>query len=288
MRRLLAPAIAAALALAAATARAEPYDIDLRDLGDPQTDPGALARFGVLSSDLALALTAAVLTPASTTGHSGWDVGLEAAYVGVHPDPVSGASPWRTIAPPPHELLVSSFRVRKALPYSFEVGGRIMNVSQSNFWAGQLEVRWALNEGFHNLPDVAVRMAHTQLFLQRDWNLSATDFDVSVSKAFPFLGVLTLTPYLAARFTYVDASSDVIVFTPNSGPPQDDVTNASQFPNFRSTFIRTTLGCRMRTYLVSVAVEATYSLGGEQGGGVYPTYDVPASFGGAFRLGFEF
>ena len=289
MRRLLAPALAAALALVPATARAEPYDIDLRDLGDPSTDPTALARFGILSSDLALALTAAVLTPASTTGHSGFDVALEGAFTGVHPEPVGGSSPWQTIAEPPHELLVSSIRVRKALPYSVELGGRVLNVSQSNFWAGQIEARWALNEGFHNLPDLAVRAAHTQLFGHRDWNLSATDFDVSVSKSFPFLGVLTLTPYLAARFTFVDASSEPIVFTPNAtGDPQQDVSLASQFPNFRSTFYRTTLGCRMRTYLVSMALELTYSGGAEQGGDEYPTYDVPSSFGAALRLGFEF
>jgi hypothetical protein len=289
MRRLLAPALATALALVPATARAEPYDIDLRDLGNPETDPTALARFGILSSDLALALTAAVLTPASTTGHSGFDVALEAAYTGVHPDPVGGSSPWQTIAESPHELLISSIRVRKALPYSVELGGRILNVSQSNFWAGQIELRWALNEGFHKLPDLAIRAAHTQLFLHRDWNLSATDFDVSVSKSFPFLGVLTLTPYLAARFTFVGASSDPIVFTPNgTGDPQQDVSLAAQFPNFRSTFFRSTLGCRLRTYVVSMAAEVTYSGGGEQGGDEYPTYDVPSSFGGAFRFGFEF
>jgi hypothetical protein len=289
MSRLLAPALAAALALVPATARAEPYDIDLRKLGDPSVDPTALARFGILSSDLALALTAAVLTPASTTGHSGFDFALEGAFVGVHPDPVGGSSPWQTIDTPPNDLLVTSIRVRKALPYSVEMGGRILYVSQSSFWAGQIEGRWALNEGFHNLPDLAVRVAHTQLFGHRDWNLWATDFDVSVSKAFPFLGVLTLTPYLAARFTFVGASSEPIVFSPNtSGDPQQDVSNASHFPNFSSTFFRATGGCRLRTSVVSMALEVTYSGGGEEGGDAYPTYDVPSSFGGALRFGFEF
>jgi hypothetical protein len=289
MRRRLAPALAAALALLPGVARAEPFDIDLRDLGNPATDPDALARFGILSSDLALALTSAVLTPASTTGHSGWDVALEAAFVGVHPEPVGGSSPWQTIAAPPGELLVTSIRVRKALPYSVEMGGRILYVSQSSFWAGQIEGRWALNEGFHNLPDLAIRAAHTQLFGLPEWNLAATDFDVSVSKAFPLLGVLTLTPYLVGRFTFVHASSEPIVFTPNtSGDPQQDVSNASHFPNFRSTFFRATGGCRLRTYSVSTALELTYSTGGSKGGGAYPSYEVPSAFGGAVRLGFEF
>jgi hypothetical protein len=289
MRRLLAPTLAAALALLPGAARAEPYDIDLRKLGDPATDPDALARFGVLSSDLALALTSAVLTPASTTGHSGWDFALEAAYVGVHPDPVGDRSPWQTTGPSPSELLVTSIRTRKAFPYSVEMGGRVIYVSQSNFWAGQIELRWALNEGFHNLPDLAVRAAHTQLFGQPEWNLAATDFDVSVSKAFPLLGVLTLTPYLAGRFTFVHASSEEIVFTPNaSGDPQQDLSNASHFPNFRSNFFRATGGCRLRTASVSTALELTYSAGGSKGGDGYPTYEVPSAFGGAFRFGFEF
>lgn len=278
MRRLLAPALAAALA-AASTARAEPYDMDFRKLGDPATD-AAKARFGILSSEMALALTGAVLQPGSTTGHSGFDFALEGYYVGIHPD-AAGPGTWPVRAEEaPHELFLPSFHVRKAFPFSLEMGGRIIWVSQSSYAAAQVEGKWALNEGSRHVPDLAVRVAFTSLFGHRTWNLSTTDLDVTVSKAFPVNGVLTLTPYLAARFTFMKASTDVMVY--------ETITPPAAYPNLRSTFYRTTLGVRLKTYAVSIAAEATRFGGAEEGGDDYPEYDVPSSWGGAARFGFEF
>src|SRR5512138_2723893 len=166
MRRLLAPALAAALALTATTARAEPYDMDFRWLGDPTT-PEARARFGVLSSEMALAMSGHLLQPGSTTGHSGFDFALEGYYVAVHPD-AAGPETWPVVAEQkPHELFLPAFHVRKALPFSFELGGRVIYVSQSSYTAAQMELKWALNEGSRRVPDLAVRVAHTTLLGQR-------------------------------------------------------------------------------------------------------------------------
>ena len=104
--------------------------------------------------------------------------------------------------------------MRKALPFSLELGGRMIYLSQSSYFGAQIEGKWALNEGFHVLPDLAVRVAHTQLFGQRDWNLGATDLDLMISKRFGVNGVTSFTPYLAARFTYVGASSETMDFGP--------------------------------------------------------------------------
>lgn len=322
-------ALAAALALASSAALAEPYDIDLRKLGPPDVavwnaiasgnsltlDPaqagGAAAdarmRFGILSSEMALALTSASLSPGTTTGHSGFDVAVEISQRGVHPDPVGGnpiapaASPWAIrSATPVHELSLASVHVRKALPFSFELGGRFIYPAQSSYFAGQLEVKWALNEGFRWVPDVAIRAAHTQLFGVQTWNLSATDVDITVSKAFGVNGVMSVTPYVVGRITFVHASSDAMVFTnagtmyfppPNDNPatPQrEDLAQTAAFPGFDANFARTTLGLRVKTYAVSLAAEATYSFGGKKGGGAYPDFDVASAWGAAARLGFEF
>ena len=151
----------------------------------------AKTRFAILSAETALALSSAILTPASTTGYAGFDIDLEAAYVAVHPAdgrvhlvrPRLAASfeprgPWQTRSMTPHELFLPSVHVRKALPFSLELGGRMIYLSQSSYFGAQIEGKWALNEGFHVLPDLAVRVAHTQLFGQRDWNLGATDLDL--------------------------------------------------------------------------------------------------------------
>ena len=93
MRRTLAPALAALALLGASPASAEPLDFESREarrsgpggvrrigteLGlDPSSyDADLLARdarvrFAVLSTETALALSSALLQPASTTGHSG-------------------------------------------------------------------------------------------------------------------------------------------------------------------------------------------------------------------------
>jgi hypothetical protein len=336
MRRLLAPvAVAAILSLPPAPAAAEPLDLDLAQLGAPSADvwkrlaevqdtpfvlsdgdaallaSEAKTRFAILSVDTALALSSAILTPASTTGYSGFDVSLEAAYVAVHPQTVGSASfgsppvfeprgPWQTRSLTPHELFMPSVHVRKALPFSFEAGGRMIYLSQSSYFGAQVEGKWALNEGFRVLPDLAVRAAHTQLFGQRDWNLGATDLDLMVSKRFGLNNVTSLTPYLAARFTYVRASSETMDFGPRraGGTTATDAADLrstqAAFPKLRTGFYRTTVGLRFTSHVVSLAGEVTYFAGATRDGEAnpaadeYPDFHVPSSWGGALRAGWEF
>src|SRR5690349_4054479 len=99
MRRLALLAAAVLAVATAPSARAEPLDVDLSRLGAPDpavwttmgasADPNALARsarqrFAVLSTELALALSGAILQPASTTGHTGFALDLEAGMSTVH------------------------------------------------------------------------------------------------------------------------------------------------------------------------------------------------------------
>jgi hypothetical protein len=319
MRRKLALVIATLLP--AASALAEPLDIDLGQLGAPKASvwtaagfgsdanlaaADAQARFGMLASELTLAVTSSLLTPGSTTGHTGFDIALEGAYAGTHVNEVgtyTGVSPtagafaprdyWPTRGLTPHELFVPAIRIRKSLPFSFELGARFKYVSQSALYAGQLETKWAFFEGDRRLPDFALRVAYTRIAGVRTLNIGATDFDFVVSKRFGLLGVVSLTPYGALRFTYMRASSDPIVFFPaalGSGTPaatNEDLT--ASFPSLSSTFFRWTLGVRMTTYALSLAAEITQYGGGEfKPDGYDVTYRVKPNVAGSFRLGFEF
>jgi hypothetical protein len=333
MRRPLAPVLAAALvALRAAPAAAEPLDLDLARLGAPsasvwseaanrlgvtlspataqQLANDAKVRFAVLSTETALAISSAILHPASTTGYAGFDFDLEAAYAAVHPGAAQGSasfpdasgtsfaprSPWQTRSLVPHELFLPSFHVRKSLPFSFELGGRMIYLSQSSYFAAQVEGKWALNEGFSNLPDVAVRAAYTQLFGPPTWNLSTTDLDVLVSKRWGVNAVTSFTPYAAARFSFVNASSDVMDFAPTASPaPTAAELAATQaaFPTLRTTLYRSTVGLRMTAYAVSLSAEATYLASATKGeknatANEYPTFRVPSSWSSAVRFGWEF
>ncbi len=331
MRRLASVLAVAVLALCAATARAEPLDVDLSRLGAPDpavwvalgggtiTQPqaegyarGAKERFAVLSTEVAVALSSALLEPASTTGYAGFDFAIEGAYTPVHSDArgdappaplVAGGvvyadTPWPTRYEQPASLTTTALHVRKALPFSFELGGRLIYLNKSSYMAAQGEARWALNEGSDVIPDFGVRVAHTRLFGQREWSLGATDLDFTVSKRWGVNGVTSFTPYLAMRFTYIGASTDRIDF---GGLADTETTDArldgtASFPRLHVGVYRTTLGVRMTASVVSLAAEVTYFGGkryaGEDGAtlaaGDYGDFSVPSSFSGAAKLGWEF
>lgn len=317
MRRSLALAAAAASLLRAAPARGEPYDMSLPKLGIPSADvicattpgcttPGtaeyvsaayARQRFAMLATQLALALDSFVLAPANTVGHSGFEFAFEAAYAPVSFDKTlfAGYSPFR--APPPASFLLPSFHVRKALPYSFEVGGRAIYLNQSTDFATQFELKWALNEGIDYVPDVAVRAVVTRFFGVRDLDLGVYGVDAMVGKRLGLGGVLSLTPYGAARFSWVWARSGQIQFGDATNPNTAGATAAS-FPELSAAghrFTRFALGLRLIAAAVTLSVEGTYTLGRtfegaapDQPGSGYPTFKVPAALSAAAAFGFTF
>jgi hypothetical protein len=336
MSRLALVLTVAVLTLRAPAARGEPLDLDLSRLGAPDQNvwdvievrsgvtlggtPEQLAaeakqRFAILSSELALALSGPILAPASTTGHAGFDVALEGAYAPVHGDPVGVApgagfsnQPWTAGVTAPSSVTTTGLHVRKAFPFSFEIGGRLTYLNQSSYYAAQGEAKWALNEGFQYVPDFAVRIAYTRLFNQPDWNLGATDVDLMISKRWGVNAVTSFTPYLAARFTYVNASSEPMNFwTPDPAPttttppppsaaPAEMTAAVARFPNLNVGYYRTTLGVRMTAGVVSLALEGTYFGGKKYSGGdaatlaagEYGDFEVQSSFAAAAKLGWEF
>jgi hypothetical protein len=315
MRRPLA-LLAAVLALAAPTAQAgEPLDLDISRLGPPSAaiwvnagatpaeaavlSADARARFAMLSSELALSLSSALLEPAATIGHSGFSFDLESAYTTVHKDVVGSNTPfapggyprdyWPTRTKTPSGLLVPSFHVRKSLPFSIELGGRILYLSQSSYFAAQLHGKWALQEGYAMIPDVALLAAHTIFFGPKDLDLSSTDVTLLTSKRFGVNAIMSLTPYLAARFLVVRSGSGPIGYAPPGASPTTVVDDTAEFPTLNRTLYRTTLGLRMTAFATTLAAEATWFGGGRyKAGGGYPTYGLKSSLSGAFKLGFEF
>jgi hypothetical protein len=328
MRLPLATA-AVVLATVPAAARAEPLDLSLVKLGAPSAsiwtvldgrDAGvtlaageadALAseakqRFATLSIETALAFSSAVLQPASTTGVAGWDVGFEASYVAVHPDTIGSTSfgtvfeprgPWQTKGLVPNDLLLAGLHVRKALPYSFELGGRFVYLSQSNYGAAQVEGKWAFVEGYRRWPDVAVRAAYTAVLGQVDWNLGSLDLGGVISMRFGLNAVTSVTPYLAGRWTRVTASSEVLDFGPTTDPaptPAEMRESQAAFPELTTTVHRWTAGARLNASNFGAALEVSYlpakTVQGEDAptADQYPDVELAASWGVSVRLGWDF
>jgi hypothetical protein len=247
-------------------------------------------------------MTASLLTPGSTTGHAGFDIALEGTRAETHGTTVgtgvgyantvtTPTDYWPTRADAPSTVLVSAVRIRKALPFSFELGARFKYMGRTSLFAGQLETKWAFFEGDRVLPDFALRVAFTRMVGVRALNLSATEFDFVASKRFGVMGVVSLTPYGALRFAYMRASSDPVVFFPERGSTApdpavveaDQIARTASFDTVSSLFFRPTLGVRMTTYALSLAAEVT-----RYGGKEFDSYKLEPSYATAIRLGFEF
>jgi hypothetical protein len=310
MRRPLA-LLAAVLGLSARVAQAEPLDFELSRLGAPKAGIWETAaglstadatqaaidsntRFARYATDLLLAFTSPLLEPASTTGYSGFDVSVDGAWTQVNPQVigtgVAEGDQWPTGRVKPQSLFVGGLHVRKALPYSFELGGRFSYLAQSLIFGGTLEARWALTEGFSGLPDLGVRAAYTRVFAQAGTHFSATELDLMVSKRFGMNAVLSLTPYAAGRFTFTSASSDAILFDEAAVTPAQIEAGSAAYASVSNMLYRTTLGCRMTSYAVSLAAEVGYFGGGTFGKSGQDTakYSLSSSWNGAVKFGFEF
>ena len=107
-----------------------------------------------------------------------------------------------------------SVHVRKGLPFSLELGGRVGWVEKSRMVAATGELKWAVNEGFTYLPDIAVRGHVTKLFGAGDFDLTGHGLDFGVGKQFPLGGMITLTPYGGLDLTFVRRHLQHVDFNP--------------------------------------------------------------------------
>ncbi len=239
------------LVAAAATASADPYDFKLYKLGNPVMGgtnfrASANGNFRVFARQLAAAMSTATLMPPETLGHAGFAFSAEVAVVQIGED-ASGAggitfptqraeqcqatemcegTGYKNGMSSP--VLIPSVHIRKGLPYSFELGGRLGWLEKSRMFIGTLELKWAVNEGFTYLPDISVGGRISKLINSRDFDVTTGGLEVSVGKQFALGGMVTLTPYGGWNLMFVGASSNPIDFDPNRSLAQAE-TPADQF-----------------------------------------------------------
>jgi hypothetical protein len=176
-------------------ANAAANDLQLYRLGNP-ADTAASSRFRMLGNELGVALSATTLEPTNTLGMSGFDLALEYDFVFVNGGNQIGGLPyWVTEGQPPSLLMVPTLHLRKGLPFSFDVGVKLASVVNSATLAATVEIKWALLEGFKNLPDFSTRFYIGRAFGQQDLNLTLGGLDFSVGKQFGVAGLFTLSPY---------------------------------------------------------------------------------------------
>lgn len=206
--------LALAACVSGATAYADDNDLRIVNFGDPNAADGsnaaANANFRAFARVMGAAITSANLMPPETTGHSAWAINAELSVVSL---PDSVRIPTENVDQP-STVLIPSFHVRKGLPFSLELGGRVGWVEKSSQVVATGEVKWAVNEGFTWLPDVGVRGHVTKLFGARDLSLTVMGLDIGVGKQFPLGGMVTLTPYGGLDLGFVGATTSRLDFDP--------------------------------------------------------------------------
>ena len=244
----------------AAPAQAARYDLSLGNYFSPScTGTCPQERFQSMMTELGLVTAPVFLAPAETLGLNGFEFAFEGSVVPIN----NGEAYWTEAAEgnPGSVLFIPRVHVRKGLPFSCEVGTQLSYVPESELFVAGAEFKWALNEGFYFIPDLAVRFALNHMIGAKDFELTMGGWDVSLSKAFGIGGMLSLTPYAGYNMLFIHASSHVVIYQPD---PVADPTNWDQRvfdtvnwnDNMQHRFF---VGCRMKTFIFQVVVEGSFA-----------------------------
>lgn len=266
--------LALTLFAVAATASADPKDFRIYKLGNPVAGgtgytPDANGNYRVFARQLAAAISSVTLMPPETLGHAGFAFSAELSVVDIKQsaDPAQGIMfPTQTALNGP--VLIPSVHIRKGLPYSFELGARVGWFGDSRMFTGMLELKWALNEGFTYLPDIAVGGRIAKIINSRDFDVTTGGLDVSVGKQFALGGMVTLTPYVGWNLMFVGSTSNPVDFDPHrslgqSEDPADqfrDIYVYDSVPSSANTHNRFYGGFRFVSSPIMFGAEISYTL----------------------------
>ncbi len=196
-RRHLAAALLV-VALFAGRADAKfPEDIDVRGLQQLDVNT-AQVMFEYVVREMAMTISPKALSPGETLGTFGFELGFENTLAFPHTTtdadetiPVWDVfNAWELMTesgePNPGIIYMPQVRLRKGLPYSFEVGttlGWMLNTRQSVLG---VYGRWAPQEGWRNVPDVSLGWAYSGLVGNETLDMGVFEFDVTVGYTFVF------------------------------------------------------------------------------------------------------
>ncbi len=283
---ILAAAIAVGVFAQARTAAADDNDLVLGRLGTVISDGsgapidviGSNLDFRSMVSELGVVLAPRLLAPSDTLGFGGFQFSADLGYTAITND----ASYWRVLessdSPTPGTSAVHGnglmptvgFFARKGMWFplpSFEVGVGAVHLVRSRLWTAQGYAKFALQEGYHDLPipSVAVRGAASRLMGSRELDLTIASVDVSISKSFGIGGTTGVAPYLGWNYLIMVPRSEVIDKTPNIDALADSNDAAMNFvfkDQDNITRHRLFFGTKLQYYVFALTLEASLSLKG--------------------------
>lgn len=267
--------VGAALGLAFATpiAHAGDNDLVLARLGNTSgnTVIGNSTEFRSLVSELGVVFAPRLLSPADTLGFGGFQFAVDLGVTSID----SSAPYWRVRestnqpdgAGPHGGGLMTTVGVfaRKGiwLPLpSFEVGGGLVHLMGSDLTSAQAYAKFALHEGYHDLPlpSLAVRGAVSRLMGESDLDLTIASVDVSIGKELGIGSTFNLTPYAGWNLLIIVPRSEVLDKTPQiAGDLDMNFVFRAQDNILRH---RLFLGSRIKYNVFSITLEGQFVLSG--------------------------
>lgn len=196
MKMKIALPVLCAIACLAQPAFAAGNVTNLQSLG--QTE------FDALSRDLGSALSYKPVSPSTTLGISGFDIGLEFTETNMS----KSSQLWNSITNGGGTLqhvIIPKLHLTKGLPLGFDVSAFYAKIPSTNiaFYGGALS--YAILDGGVVEPTVSLRGAFTKLTGVNQLAFNTKSVDLSVSKGF-----VMVTPYIGVGKVWVNSSSNVL------------------------------------------------------------------------------
>ncbi len=268
--------VVAAGAFVAAPALAGPNDIELSGLVDKQDLTNPVVRqedFRLLVRELGLIFTPSSIQPAETTGISGFDFALT---YGFHPVNVDKPY-WQDALEEKGVRLPMTIgaTARKGfvlpIPLASEVELGAQYLIESQMVNLGANIRVALNEGFTGnhwwifIPDIAVETGINRVVGSDDLDLVTATAGGSISKGFGVFGSFNLTPYVAYKSIFVNASTRIIDANPDVTTNVEDNVVFAIVPLAENRMDRISGGMRVIVAHVMLSGGVDVNLLGEQG-----------------------
>ena len=254
-------------------AHADGNDLVMSRLGTVQADNtiGNSQDFRSLTSELGVVIAPRLLSPSDTLGFGGFQFAADLGFTTISNNkdfwrvressgsPGGGGDHGGGVMP------TLGVFVRKGiwLPLpSFEVGAGMVQLLDSNILAAQAYAKFALHEGYHDLPipSLALRGAASRMMGTSQIDLTVASVDVSMSKAFGFLGSINFEPYLGGNLLFIVPRSKVVDPTPNI---PDDINLNFVFRD-QENILRNRIfaGFKLQYYVFALLFEANIALKG--------------------------
>jgi len=190
-------AVALVLCLGSPARAGFPEDIDVSGLSTLDTST-AQRMFDYVVREMAMTISPKALSPGETIGTWGFEIGFENTLAFPHTSQEADENiptwdrftAWDMLTASgetnPGVIYMPTLRLRKGLPLSFEVGstvGWLFNTKQAVLG---IYGRWAPQEGWPNVPDIALAWGYSGMIGNETLDLGVFEFDMTVGYTFAF------------------------------------------------------------------------------------------------------